>query len=85
MKTTLAAVLAVALSVGILGLGSYAAQAIVNPVTPLNCEGTDVPAFEASGGKAGGIPAIPHLLEADPPPGPPFPAEGGHSVQCAGD
>lgn len=58
-----------------------AALAIVDPVTPIGCEGTANPAKVASGGAAGGAAAIP-VVVANPSNGPAFPAQGRNSSLC---
>ena len=73
--------LALLLTALILAFAVVPAFAIVDPVTPVGCEGSEVPAKANSGGNAGGAPAIPAVAGNDSP-GPVFPAQGFNSANC---
>jgi hypothetical protein len=76
-KLTLAVLLALLLMTMVV----VPAFAIVHPVTPIGCTGSDVPAAANSGGNAGGAAAFPAVSSNDSP-GPPFPAQGTNSANC---
>ncbi len=73
--------LALLLAALILAFAVVPAFAIVDPVTPVGCEGSSNPAKGASSGNARGAPAGP-VVSGNDSPGPPFPAQGQNSPDC---